>query len=147
MKKIIILAFVVFTVNAFSQVPQQMNYQAVVRNSQGNIVSNQHVSLRFTIYNGSPTGQVVYQEVQSDTTNQFGLVTTSIGKNGNLSSVSWSSGAKYLEVDIDPIGGTNYIDMGTSQLFSVPYALYAETANAAGVTGATGLRGNTGATG
>ena len=130
-----------------AQAPQQLNYQAVVRNSSGQPLANgTHVSVRFQIHDGTPTGTVVYLETASLTTNQFGLVTYAIGSGANLSTVSWSTGAKYLEVDMDPNGGNSYSDMGTSQLLSVPYALFAGN-SAAGPIGPTGLQGVTGAAG
>ncbi len=140
---------------AYAQAPQRINYQAVVRDAMGAVSANAQVSVRFSIHDGSPGGTIVYQEVHSVTTNQFGLMTVAIGSGqtgGSLSQVAWGSGDKYLETDVDPAGGSNYIIMGTSQLMSVPYALFAGSAiNAAtgptGATGATGVAGAQGATG
>ena len=141
-----------FTLSA--QIPQQMNYQAVVRNASGlPVINNSNIKMRFTIRDGIPTGAVVFQEIATLSSNTFGLVTHAIGSSGNLAGVTWGSGAKYLQVETDVAGGTNYTDMGTTQLLSVPYALYAENANvpglpgATGATGAQGATGNTGATG
>lgn len=133
-----------------AQAPQSFNYQAVVRNAQGNTLpGGTLVKLRFTIHDLTPTGTAVYQGTDTAVTNQFGLVTKAIGSTGNLSSVSWGSGAKYLQVELDPAGGNNFADMGTSQLISVPYALYAANSapGAAGPTGPVGSQGPTGATG
>ena len=126
-----------------AQAPQLMNYQAIVRNAQGQPVTSGVVNVRFTIREGSNTGAVAMQETQLDTPNQFGLITAEIGKSGGLSSVNWSNGSKYLEVDIDVTGGVNFVSMGASQLLSVPYALYAGN-SAAGPTGATGTPGSPG---
>ena len=133
-----------------AQSPQQMNYQAVVRDHAGNpLPFGTNVTVRFTIHDQTPTGPTVYLEVNTAVTNQFGLITQIIGGTGNLSVVNWSSGAKYLEVEIDPTGGSNFVNMGTSQLLSVPYALYAgnAAAGATGPTGPQGLVGSIGATG
>jgi len=147
MRKIItLLASAIITLCAFTQVPQQMNYQAVVRNASGvPLAAGSTVSIRFQIHDVTPSGTVVFTETTSAVTNQFGLITYSIGSLASLSAVNWGSGAKYLQVEIDPAGGSNFSDMGTSQLLSVPYALYA--ANSTGTQGATGATGSNGAAG
>jgi len=149
---------------AYGQVPQSVPYQAVARNSSGNLIANQNVSLRFSIHDATSGGTVVYQETQSVTTNAYGLFSVNIGTGtpviGTFSGINWGTNAKFTKVEIDPTGGTNYIDMGTQQMMSVPYALYAATsgngvgptgptgpAGATGANGATGLTGATGATG
>jgi microcystin-dependent protein len=130
-----------------AQAPQKINYQAVARNAAGAVLANQSITARFTIHDGSSSGQIVYQETENVVTNQFGLFTTAIGGGtviqGNFAAVNWGNGNKYLQVEIDPAGGTNYTDMGAWQLLSVPYALYAANAPA-GATGSTGPTGNDG---
>jgi len=135
-----------------AQAPQNMNYQAVVRDAQGApLPSGTVVSVKFQIHDGSQSGNVVFTETTTATTNQFGLITLGIGAIGNLGAVNWASGAKYLQVLIDPAGGSNFSDMGTSQLLSVPYALFAGnstgTMGATGATGLPGINGTNGATG
>lgn len=118
-----ILSYVLLLVASFAmaQAPQLLNYQAVVRSSSGNPVANGTVvTLRFIIHDQTEAGTVVFTETQKDTANEFGLVSTKIGRVTSLASVNWSGGAKYLEVDLDPNGGTNLVQMGTSQLVSVP---------------------------
>jgi hypothetical protein len=114
-----------------AQAPKSMNYQAIARNNAGAVVANQSVGLRFSIRDGSAGGTILYRETDTATTNQFGLFTTSIGAGvpvtGTFSAINWISGPKFLQVEIDISGGTSYIDMGTSQLLSVPYALAAES--------------------
>jgi subtilisin-like proprotein convertase family protein len=128
---------------SFGQIPQVINYQAVVRNSVGQpVASSSTIRLRFTIHDLSPTGATVFQEVALLSSNQFGLVTHGIGSVISMQSVNWSNGAKYLQVEADIAGGVNFQDMGTTQLLSVPYALYALTSGSgAGSTGATGAQG------
>ncbi|HLP53321.1 MAG TPA: tail fiber domain-containing protein [Chitinophagales bacterium] len=151
MKKIILSNLIVaLSLVLTAQVPQQFNYQAVVRDATGHtLAAGTNVSLRFQIHEGSPTGAVVFQETATETTNQFGLITHIIGSAGNLAAVNWGTGSKYLQVQVDVNGGSSYTDMGTSQLLSVPYALFAgDVANGgSGPQGATGSTGNTGATG
>ncbi len=139
-----------------AQAPQGLNYQAVARNLNGSMVATQPVSVRFSILNGSTTGVVVYQETQQATTNNFGLFTLAIGRgtvvSGNFSGIDWGGGDKFLKVEI-AIGGGSYQLQGTSQLLSVPYALYAEKSGDGGVpgpqgpAGPQGLMGPAGATG
>jgi len=151
MKKILpTLLLLCYVLTTFSQAPQRFNYQAIVRNSSGQPVSaGTVVSLRFTIHDGTATGAPVFTETQTDTVNQFGLANVQIGISNNLNAVNWSSGAKYLEVELDPSGGNNFSNMGTSQLISVPYALFAANSNPGpqGPTGIAGNNGNTGPTG
>ncbi len=131
---------------AFAQAPQKVNYQAVARTVAGAIIPNQNISLRFTIRDNSATGTVLYSETQSKITNQFGLFTAAIGGgttvSGSMLTINWGSGDKYLQVEIDPTGGSTYVSMGADQLLSVPYALFAgnSAAGPAGPTGATGLQ-------
>jgi len=112
-----------------AQVPQAVNYQAIARDASGNPLVNASISVRFTIENGFNPGTPEYQETNKATTNQFGLFTLKIGEgqvvSGVFSGIPWATGDKYLLVEMDPTGGTNYLNMGISQLVSVPYALYA----------------------
>ncbi len=148
----------VCVLSTYAQAPQLINYQAVVRNAAGQpVAAGTVVSLRFTIHDATGTGTAVFTETQTDTANQFGLVTAKIGRLNNLATVDWSNGLKFLQVELDPTGGSNFTDMGTQQLLSVPYALFA--ANSAqgpqgptgpdgfGATGPTGLRGVAGTAG
>jgi hypothetical protein len=146
LKPVLFLAVLMMTLAVTAQVPQKMNYQAIVRNASGQPITSGSVSLRFIIHDDSATGTPVFQETQSANPNQFGLVTVAIGSVGNLSAVNWGVGAKYLQVELDPAGGSNFTSMGDAQLLSVPYALYAGNSTA-GATGATGPQGSTGVAG
>ncbi len=163
MRKILNTLFLtMLVVIAVAQAPGKMNYQAVVRNASGQTVANgTAVKLRFTIHDGTAGGTTVYTEVISTTANQFGLVSTEIGTGGNLGVVNWGGGAKFLQVETDISNSGTYTDMGTSQLLSVPYALYAANSapgpqgpqgvtgpqGTAGTPGAVGAQGNTGVAG
>lgn len=134
-----------------AQAPQGINYQAVARNAAGSVLQNQNVGIRLSIHDGSAGGTIVYQETHSATTNQFGLFTVVIGggtvQQGTFAGVNWGSGGgKFLQVELDPTGGSSYSNMGTTQMESVPYALYAAN-SPAGATGATGPTGPQGAQG
>ncbi len=116
----------------FSQAPQSFNYQAVARDNAGDILQSRSISIRFTITD-EQDGAVLYQETQTTTTNQFGLLTMNVGKGvpvfGDFSSIPWAAVNAWLQVDMDPDGGTDYVTMGTSQLLSVPYSLYSASGN------------------
>jgi hypothetical protein len=130
---IVLLLFV--GVAARAQAPQALNYQGVARDGSGFPLASTLLGMRLSVHDGSPSGTIVYQETQAPTTNSFGLYNVAIGNGtpvtGTLAGVDWSSGSKYLQVEIDPAGGTAYVSAGISQLLSVPYAIYANTANTA----------------
>ena len=137
MKKIILSLFVAFSATFIlhAQVPQSINYQAVVRNNTGDVVKNQSVRFRLSVTEGL-NGTTVYSETQQVTTNLLGLVNFSIGTgtivSGALSSIAWNLGQKYLKIEVDVAGGSNFVLMGSQAFVTVPYAFYAEKANIAG---------------
>ena len=134
MKKLIfVFTFLAMGLFVLSQ-PTAFRYQTVVRDASGNILSNQQVSFRINILKASTSGTNVYTETHIKTTNQFGLASLEIGNgsviSGNFNTINWGNDNYYLKVEIDETGGGSYQFMGTSQLLSVPYALYSEnTAN------------------
>lgn len=115
---------------AYAQVPQKFNYQAVCRDNSGNVLADQPVVLLMTIRQSFPGGTILYKETHSVVTNNFGLVNIAIGGGmvvlGVFSDIPWGSGDKYLEIEID--AGSGFHSIGTTQLLSVPYALFAGTA-------------------
>lgn len=136
MKKLIVCVVIsVIAITVSSQPPQAFKYQAVVRDNSGQILQNQAIGVRISIHHGTAGGPIVYQELFSVSTNEFGLINLDIGTGTPtgypFTNISWSSGNKFLQLEIDPSGGTSYITMGTSQLLSVPYAMYAGEATVA----------------
>ena len=121
-------------------VPEGFNYQSAVRNANGDPLVNQTVTLLFTIRSGAPNGPVAYTEKQTATTNQFGLVNLVVGQGtvlqGTFATINWGGGAKYLNVSIETSPNV-FDELGSSQLMSVPFALYSKFA-ANGGTGGTG---------
>jgi len=113
---------------SYAQVPQAFNYQAVARNNAGNVLPLQDLGVRISLHVGSESGDVVYSETFTPTTNEFGLFTLSIGTGtpvtGTFSTINWSDYQYWLQVEMDMSGGTSYADMGTSKLLSVPYAMH-----------------------
>jgi hypothetical protein len=131
-KSLLIAAFALGTYMVSAQAPEKMSYQAVVRNATGQLIQNQNVGIKASVLQNSATGAVVYSETLSGTTNANGLVSLAIGSgtilSGTFASIDWSTGNYYLKTETDPTGGTNYTIAGTSQLLSVPYAMYAKNA-------------------
>src|SRR5262249_4654155 len=105
LSKVLFFALILASVNVFAQAPNGFNYQAIARNSSGNILASQSIKLRLTITNGNG-GASLYQEVQSVTTNQFGLFTLNVGSisPSSFSSIQWSSKTPWLHVEMDPTG-------------------------------------------
>ena len=110
--------------SSINNLPKGISYQAVARDSAGTPLSNANVEVRFTLRDSSITGTVVYKEVHTLTTNQFGLFTTAIGsgtaQTGDYNTINWMGSAKYLDVEIKQ--GANFLLMGSQQLLAVPYA-------------------------
>ncbi len=118
-----------FTANIIAQTPQAFKYQTVVRDASGNVLADQTIGLEISILEDSNTGTPVYTETWTKTSNQFGLITLNIGEgtvqNGSFSSVDWGNHNYWIKIAVDESGGSDYSDIGTSQLLSVPYAIYA----------------------
>ena len=130
-----ILAVFLWLAIAFSvraQAPDLMSYQAVIRNTSNNLVVNKTVGVKISILKGGVNGTPVYVEMHTVQTNVNGMVSLYIGNGqvsqGVFSAIDWSSGLFFIKTETDPNGGSNYVISGTSQLLSVPYALYAKSA-------------------
>lgn len=118
---------------ALSQIPPQaFNYSAVARDSSGQPIANTTIGLQVSLLKGSVNGPTVYSENHFPVTDQHGLFNLIIGagaiQSGTMDSVGWHTDNFYLQVSMDASGGTNFLIMGTTQLLSVPYALYAKSA-------------------
>jgi|GEM_PF-293691 len=127
MKKITtFLLALLFALPLIAQVPGKMSYQAVVRDKDNTLISNSMIGLRISIlqYNNL----VVYEEIQTPVTNDNGLISIEFGGNEAFSKINWAEGTYFIKTEIDPNGGDNYTVNGTSQILSVPYALYALSA-------------------
>lgn len=146
MKKILtLLSIVTLGMQANSQAPEKLSYQAVIRTTSNSLVQNSPVGVRVSILQGSVNGTVVYSETHSASTNQNGLLNFEIGNgsvlSGSFTSIDWSNGPFFVKTETDPAGGSNYSITGTSQFMSVPYALYAERSGTAGPQGPAGQDG------
>ncbi len=129
MKKLYTLFSIMIAVVTFAQAPQGFNYQATVRNSAGVLIVNQNVNFKFNIMLNSQTSVPIYSENHFAPTDDLGQVNLAIGQGtatvGTFSSINWANGSYYLGIEINT--GSGYVAMGTTQLLSVPYALYANS--------------------
>lgn len=144
-----LLIALVFTAIISAQAPERMSYQAVIRNISNDLVVNQQLNMRISILQDSPTGTIVYSEIQTPTTNNYGLISIEIGGGaslGKFASIDWSNGKHFIKTETDITGGSNYTNISVSQLLSVPYALYAKTSGSStpGPQGVKGEKGDTG---
>lgn len=130
-----IFVAVLLTASVFAQSPEKMSYQAVIRDASDNLITDTQIGMQISILQGSASGTTVYVETQEPSTNANGLVSVEIGtgtvESGDFSTIDWANGPYFIKTETDPDGATGgiaYIITGTSQLLSVPYALYAKTA-------------------
>lgn len=148
MRRILFICFSLVSIIGISQAPQYINYQAIARDAANNIVTSQ-IGIKFEIFRGSVGGTLVYEETHTATPSSAGIFTVNIGAGtvitGNFGAIAWANGPYFLQVNIDPNGGTSYLTAGASKLVSVPYALYAEKAgNAANYSAGNGITITTG---
>lgn len=136
------LAAVLFATGLWAQVPQIFKYQAVLRDGTGNVRTSTAVNVEISILQGSASGVAVYSETHSTVSNAFGLVNLDLGGGtpitGTFAGIDWSAGSYYINVAVEGV------DMGTSQLLSVPYALYAKNSETPGPKGDKGDKGDQG---
>ena len=129
MKQLYFLLALLVTTLVFAQTPQGFNYQATVRDNSGELVVNQNVYFKFNVIQGSQTRVPVYIETHYASTDDLGQVGLVIGEGtattGVFSEIDWSLGNYFLGIELD--NGSGYVAMGTTQMLSVPYALYAES--------------------
>jgi hypothetical protein len=131
-KYIFIVAMLVLVSTAIAQIPQQLNYQGIARNASGEPISTHVITVRLSIIDSASNGIVTYQETKTVSTNYVGLFTIVIGAPGGtnvigtIASINWSTGKKFIKLEIDPNGASNFSLVGMNQLQSVPFALSAD---------------------
>ncbi|MBC6995025.1 tail fiber domain-containing protein [Neolewinella lacunae] len=119
-----------FHTGLFAQAPSGFRFQAVARDASNNAMTSENIAVRVSLLRGGPAGTTSYSERHEVTTTDLGVFDLHIGNgvalSGNINTIDWGSDNYFLKIDIDPAGGTNYVNLGSSQLLSVPYALYAK---------------------
>jgi microcystin-dependent protein len=134
--KIILILLLGFALKVNAQnVPQGFKYQSAIRDNTGALLANKLVALKLSFLHSNPTGAIVYIETHNTTTNDFGIANLNIGmgtpQQGTFADIDWSNGPYFLKTELDVNNGINFLFMGTNQLLSVPYALFAgKAANA-----------------
>ena len=142
MKKILIIIFCLPVILFGQSVPQGVNYQAVATNSLGIELINQTISIRASVLSNSANGTIEWEEIHTTTTDTFGLfnliigqgTSTGNGSTSNFSDINWGANTHFLKIEMDINGGSTYSHMGTNQMMSVPYALYAENTKIDSIT-------------
>jgi hypothetical protein len=135
MRKRLTILLSILSLTLMAQVPQGVGYQGVATDANGVELVNQAISIRASVLSGSASGTIEWEETHATTTDTFGLFTLTIGQGTNTTNgaqtsfadISWGTNTHFLKIEMDVTGGTNYSFMGTNQMMSVPYALYAET--------------------
>jgi uncharacterized protein (TIGR02145 family) len=127
---LLLVTLLIFTsVTLMAQSPQKINFQSIVRNTNGVIFSNKTLSIKISLLSGSITGTQVYSETHSSTTDAIGLVSLQIGSgtalSGSFATINWGNASHFIKLEADFTGGNAYVTLGTQELMSVPYAMYA----------------------
>ena len=132
------VTFAILNVGLYAQSPQSFSYQAVIRNAEGEPLSEQNVSVRLSIQN-EEGNETYYSETHAAATSSQGVVTLSVGEGNNpigyFSDIPWAKGQLFMKVEVDPTGAAEFVVLGVSPLHSVPYALFAPNTGNDGVTG------------
>ena len=137
MKKLLLILLCLPFIGFGQNVPQGINYQAVARDANGDVLMNQALTIQFSVISDITTGNVSWQETHQDTTNDYGLFTaiigqgtsTSVGSSATFDVIDWGASNHLLKVEVDYGGGL--VDMGTTAFMSVPYSMNAKTAETA----------------
>jgi len=124
----------ILALNSFAQFPHAINFQAIARDANGDVMISTPIQIRLTIIDGSATGTEVYQELRALTTNSYGSFSFQIGRDANyvtigtFAGIDWNTGNKFLKIDYDPTNQFNWaLTLGTIEFVAVPFALSAET--------------------
>jgi hypothetical protein len=138
MKRIIITFSIYFLIlfSLIAQAPYAFNYQGVASDASGKAIAEKKIALRISLVQSSDEGSIVFSEEHEVTTTAKGLFSLRIGNGfpvlGNLRTIDWGEDLFYIRVEMDPEGGSDFTELGTSQLYSVPYALYSASSGSSG---------------
>jgi hypothetical protein len=146
MKRVLlVLIGFLFGASVWAQAPQKMSYQAIIRNDSNLVVASSLVGIKISVVKDAPSGTAVFVEQHTKTTNANGLVSLEIGGglvvSGSFSGINWGNGPYFIKIETDPTGGINYSIEGTTELLSVPYALFAAATSPSSAVGSVGPMG------
>ena len=126
------LLFSFFLASLSLSAQDAISYQAVARNAEGKILSEQQIGVKVEILQGSTEGAAVYSETHQEKTSPTGVVNLSIGNgaepSGAFSDIDWGASTYFLKLSMDTEGGKEYLPVSTTQIMPVPVALYAKEA-------------------
>lgn len=120
-----------FTKSMFAQSPEGIIYQAEARDDKGKIIFRKTLDVKVTIHQDNVTGSIVLEEVHTVTTDDYGVFVIVIGSGSSnylLENIDWGNHSHFLNVQVKDPKTLQFVDMGTTQLLSVPYALHSKTA-------------------
>ena len=137
LRQVLVLSLLLLgTLTSFAQSPNQFKFQAVARANDGSPYASTNLGVRVSIIRDNASGMIDYSERHLVNTSPLGVFDLAIGAgspiSGDMEDLDWGNFAYYLKIDIDPDGGMDYLNLGTSQLLSVPYAIHARTAGSGG---------------
>lgn len=135
MRHLLPIFFFILYLSSSAQTPNSFKFQTSIRDNNGNLLANKLVALKISLIKGSQNGNDVYVEIHNTATTDFGIANIQIGNGtliqGNFNSIDWSDGPYFLKTELDINNGSNFLFMGTTQLLSVPFALFAAKAGIA----------------
>ena len=124
------------------EVPQAINFQAIARDANSEVMANTPIMIQLSILDGTPEGELIYREIRSLTTNAYGSFSFQIGRDpymavGEFADIDWAGGRKFLKIDYDPTAMLQFnLSLGTIEFVSVPYAFAAGSVSYIDATGA-----------
>jgi len=128
MKNLVVISLFIPMIS-FGQ--NNINYQAIVSNSNGTVISSQSIGVKLSVIYTNANSGAVYSETHTTTTTSSGLINIKLGSGGTASgtfaNIDWSTSAIYLKSEVNI--GSGYVNMGTQQIEAVPVALYAKNVN------------------
>ena len=123
-----LLLIVACIISAVSTAQNGINYKALIKDGNGDVIANQAVTIKFQILEDGITN--VYQEKHNPTTDTNGIAMVNIGEgmvdSGNYTALDWGAADHFLNVQVDT--GAGLVDLGTTEFKRVPYANHSKTA-------------------
>jgi hypothetical protein len=133
-RSLLFILLLFFALPILAQTPQAFNWQFFVRDNTGVPLADKSVGVRLSIHSETAAGPVVYSESFSSASDELGLVSLQAGRgtviSGDFATIDWGVNPHFMQVEVDFSGGTSYEHLGTTQLYSVPYALNAASVGA-----------------
>ena len=146
-----ILLLTLVTQLGLSQVPSAFSYQGIARTNEGETINNSSIGLRMSIIENDINAAPVYQETHQRSTTSIGHFSVLVGRGmaiqGNIDQVNWQADKHYIQVELDPNGGTDYSQIFTAPLTAVPFAYVVDTSDNTPQEGLTGPQGDVGLAG